>query len=99
MLTESGVCSITGDIFLLVYSIDSQESFEEVKRMKQQIIETKGSKLPGTSSPTASGKKRSTVPMVVVGNKCELDNERVVGTDDLRALGNLGICCIYGKYF
>uniref|UniRef100_A0A8C4Q137 Ras related dexamethasone induced 1 n=1 Tax=Eptatretus burgeri TaxID=7764 RepID=A0A8C4Q137_EPTBU len=32
---------LTGDIFLLVFSIDSHESFKEVVRLREQIIQTK----------------------------------------------------------
>ena len=69
-----------------MYSIDNQESFDEVKRLKKQIIETKEQSTPGGGKP----KKKPVIPMVIVGNKCELDSDRVVGTDELRELAQEG---------
>lgn len=50
--------------------MDSRESFEEVMRLREQILETK---LSATVNNTG-GRKRSPslrVPMVIVGNKCD----------------------------
>lgn len=33
---------LTGDLFILVYSVDSRESFDEVKRLLVEIYEAKG---------------------------------------------------------
>ncbi|XP_067143482.1 GTP-binding protein Rhes-like [Centruroides vittatus] len=53
----------TGDGFVLVYSVDSNESFEEVRRLRELVLETRA----------------SAVPMVIVGNKCDVGDElRVV---------------------
>lgn len=52
----------TGDAFILVYAINDNESFEEVRRLKQLLLEH----------------KQSDVPIVVVGNKCDLDKQRKV---------------------
>ncbi|KAK6276788.1 hypothetical protein J4Q44_G00392200, partial [Coregonus suidteri] len=32
---------LTGDVFILVFSLDNRDSFQEVQRLKRQIIETK----------------------------------------------------------
>lgn len=55
--------SITNaDAFLLVYSIDDPESFDQVRSLRDLILET----------------KEATVPLVVVGNKCDLEHRRQV---------------------
>lgn len=53
-----------GDAFILVYSVDSEDSFEEVQRIREAIIEERG----GQQLP----------PIVVVGNKTDLGRERAV---------------------
>merc|ERR1711990_655273 len=57
----------TGEGFLLVYSITSRNSFEEISTFHQQILRVKD---------------RDFFPVVVVANKCDLDNERQVGTHE-----------------
>ncbi|EEB17515.1 dexras1, putative [Pediculus humanus corporis] len=67
---------LTGDLFLLVFSMDSRESFEEVIRLREQILETKLSATVNSSGV----RKRSTnlrVPMVIVGNKCDKEMKTV----------------------
>ncbi|KAF1348948.1 ras protein [Delphinella strobiligena] len=61
----------TGEGFLLVYSITSQQSFEEIKTFQQQILRVKD---------------KDYFPMIVVGNKCDLDGEREVSTEAGREL-------------
>jgi len=76
---------ITGDLFLLVYSVDSRGSFEEVVRLREQIIETKGHIGGGggggsntSGLATKKGSASSThVPMVIAGNKCDRDMRTV----------------------
>ena len=53
----------TGEGFLLVYSINSRQSFEEIVTFQQQILRVKD---------------RDYFPIIVVGNKCDLDSEREV---------------------
>lgn len=53
----------TGEGFLLVYSITSRQSFEEISTFQQQILRVK---------------YKDYFPMVVVGNKCDLEGEREV---------------------
>jgi GTPase KRas protein len=53
----------TGEGFLLVYSITSRQSFEEITTFQQQILRVKD---------------KDYFPMVVVGNKCDLEGERDV---------------------
>lgn len=68
-----------GDLFILVYSIDNRESFQEVKRLQEQIFETKASSSSSAGAGAGAGgggwpgrRRKPYVPMVVVGNKCEL---------------------------
>jgi small GTP-binding protein len=53
----------TGEGFLLVYSITSRQSFEEIMTYQQQILRVKD---------------KDYFPIIVVGNKCDLERERVV---------------------
>lgn len=55
----------TGEGFLLVYSITSRQSFEEITTFQQQILRVKD---------------KDYCPMVLVGNKCDLEGEREVFT-------------------
>lgn len=52
--------------------MDSRESFEEVIRLREQILETKSSARSG-SSFRYSKKNVPKVPMVIAGNKCDRD--------------------------
>ena len=53
----------TGEGFLLVYSITSRQSFEEIQQFQQQILRVKD---------------RDYFPIIIVGNKCDLEAEREV---------------------
>jgi GTPase KRas len=54
----------TGEGFLLVYSITSRNSFEEISTFHQQILRVKD---------------QDSFPVIVVANKCDLEYERQVG--------------------
>ena len=56
----------TGEGFLLVYSITSRQSFEEIMTFQQQILRVKD---------------KDYFPIIVVGNKCDLESERQVSTE------------------
>ena len=62
----------TGEGFLLVYSINNRQSFEEIKTFQQQILRVKD---------------KDYFPIIVVGNKCDLENERKVSRE--------GVCLLY----
>jgi len=61
----------TGEGFLIVYSITSRNSFDEVTQFKDQICRVKDSEK---------------VPITIVGNKCDLEAERQVTLQELKDL-------------
>ncbi|OBT51027.1 hypothetical protein VE04_08179 [Pseudogymnoascus sp. 24MN13] len=61
----------TGEGFLLVYSITSRQSFEEIMTFQQQILRVKD---------------KDYFPITVVGNKCDLEGERQVSKQEGEAL-------------
>ncbi|KAJ1826447.1 RAS1 protein, partial [Coemansia sp. RSA 2703] len=63
----------TGEGFLLVYSITSRNSFEEMPTFQQQILRVKD---------------RDYFPMIVCGNKADLENERQVSPAEGRAIAD-----------
>ncbi|XP_066912706.1 ras-related protein Rap-1b-like isoform X1 [Clytia hemisphaerica] len=56
-----------GQGFVLVYSITAQSTFNDLMDLRDQILRVKDTE---------------DVPMVLVGNKCDLEDERVVGKDN-----------------
>jgi len=62
---------LTGEGFLLVYSITSRESFDEINTFHRQILRVKD---------------KDHFPMILVGNKCDLEYERQVGMNEGRDL-------------
>jgi len=58
----------TGEGFLLVYSITSRSSFEEISTFQQQILRVKD---------------RDAYPIMVVANKSDLEHERQVSTQGI----------------
>jgi len=67
----------SGDCFIIIYSITSQESFDEAKAIYEF---------------TTRIKDQDHVPAVLCGNKCDLSRERVVSFDQGRELAtSLGI--------
>lgn len=55
----------TGEGFLLVYSMTSRNSFEEISTFYQQVLRVKD---------------KDYFPVVMVANKCDLEGERQVST-------------------
>jgi len=66
----------TGQGFLCVYSITAKSTFDEVNSFREQILRVKD---------------RDRVPLILVGNKCDLEHERQVttaeGTEMARSFG------------
>jgi GTPase KRas protein len=70
----------TGEGFLLVYSITSRESFEEIRTFQQQILRVKD---------------KDIFPMVVVGNKLDLASERKVSVEGTFLKGGVGVAPLF----
>lgn len=66
-----------GQGFVIVYSITSLQTFQDIKTMKEQIVRVKGSER---------------VPVLLVGNKCDLDNLREVHTSEGASLAQSWGC-------
>lgn len=60
-----------GQGFLLVYSITAQSTFNDLSDLREQILRVKDT---------------DDVPMILVGNKCDLEDERIVGKDQGQSL-------------
>lgn len=67
----------TGEGFLLVYSITSRNSFEEISTFHQQILRVKD---------------RDSFPVIVVANKCDLEYERQVGMNGKSRFFSVSVC-------
>jgi GTPase SAR1 family protein len=59
---------LTGEGFLMVYSITSRDSFEEISTFYQQILRVKD---------------MDQFPVIIVANKCDLEYERQVGMNGM----------------
>eukprot|EP01099_Mayorella_cantabrigiensis_P006566 TRINITY_DN551_c0_g2_i1.p1 TRINITY_DN551_c0_g2~~TRINITY_DN551_c0_g2_i1.p1 ORF type:complete len:189 (-),score=39.06 TRINITY_DN551_c0_g2_i1:285-851(-) len=57
----------TGQGFLVVYSVTSRQSFEELPSLRDQILRAK---------------EADVIPLVVVGNKIDLESDRKVSKDE-----------------
>ena len=73
----------TGEGFLLVYSITSRSSYEEILTFQQQILRVKD---------------KDYFPIIVVANKCDLETERqvtqqgMISKDSRTRTTSLGCC-------
>ena len=61
----------TGQGFVLVFSITSASSLGEIATLRDEIMRIKDD---------------TNVPMVMVGNKCDLESEREVSTQGMNSL-------------
>lgn len=66
-----------GQGFVIVYSITSIQTFQDIKTMKEQIVRVKGS---------------DKVPILLVGNKSDLGHQREVSFNDGTALSQQWNC-------
>jgi len=61
----------SGEGFLLIYSVTDRNSFDEIYKFHKQILRVKD---------------RDEFPMLMVGNKADLDHQRVVSTEEGKQL-------------
>ncbi|KAH0793267.1 small GTP-binding protein [Histomonas meleagridis] len=69
-----------GQGFLLIYSIDDHHSFDRVSEIYEDLLTTKNV---------------SSVPLVICGNKCDLENQREVQTQEGKDLAER----LHGKFY
>ncbi|CAG8509059.1 4736_t:CDS:2 [Paraglomus occultum] len=70
-----------GEGFILVFSITDQRSINELAALREQILRVKNT---------------DRVPMVLVGNKCDMEDDRAVTREQGRALSEgWGNCAFY----
>ncbi|KAJ6245408.1 ras-like protein [Anaeramoeba flamelloides] len=74
-----GITYRTGDGFLIVYSITDRSSFDLVTHFLHEICQIKDL-------------KEEEVPMIIVGNKCDLEVEREVSYQEGQDLARLKHC-------
>lgn len=63
----------TGEGFICVFSVTERETFDGMKEFREQILRVKVD---------------DKVPMILVGNKIDLQDQRVVSADEARALAH-----------
>ena len=61
------------DGYILVYSVNSRKSFDVIKIVYDKLLDMKGS---------------ANIPIVLVGNKTDLQNDRVVTVDEGKKLAS-----------
>merc|ERR1719512_376418 len=73
-----------GDGFLIVYAINSEDSFDEAEMIRGKIIRI-----------LDADPDNPDVPIVLAGNKCDLENERKVSTEELQKRKNEWKCAVF----
>ena len=71
-----------GKGFLLVYSITSRQTFDEVAMLRDKILRTKDD-------------EGDQVPIVLAGNKCDLEDSRQVQTNEGQQLAKEWECAFF----
>ena len=71
-----------GKGFLLVYSITSRQTFDEVAMLRDKILRTKDD-------------ESDKVPIVLAGNKCDLEEQRQVPTSEGQELAKDWECAFF----
>merc|ERR1712066_1091116 len=65
-----------GDGFLMVYSVTDSSSLEDVKERYQSLLDS------------TSATPQTCKPVIFVGNKCDLDNDRVLSKEQGKAVAD-----------
>lgn len=61
-----------GDVFVLVYDITQDFTFDEINHIKEEIF--------------AANPRHQDLPYILVGNKCDMDDDRVVTVEEGQSL-------------
>ena len=69
-----------GDGYLLVYSVDSENSFDNLFEIRERILQTNDVQ---------------SAPIVIAGNKCDLVEDREVAKEDLEQLAKDWKCPVF----
>ncbi|XP_051569303.1 GTP-binding protein Rhes-like [Myxocyprinus asiaticus] len=67
---------LTGDIFLLVFSVTDRESFDEVCSLREEVFAAK--------SKLKKSKENRQLPIIICGNKSDFNSLRAVHQSDVR---------------
>lgn len=82
----------TGEGFALVYSVTSSKSFDKISKLMSQLKDHKAASSAATGGPPKWISPSGQSHIVLIGNKCDLQNERQVSTADGQKLAkDLGI--------
>jgi len=68
-----------GDCYLLVYDITSKASFDDLTKIRTNILRMRNAETSG-------------FPIVVIGNKCDLESYRQVSKEEVKKK------CLYGRF-
>ncbi|XP_076386287.1 peroxisomal membrane protein PMP34 isoform X3 [Megachile rotundata] len=86
---------LTGDLFVVVFSLDCRESFEEAIRLRESILETKVSATQSATKSRSKSHFNLKVPMVIVGNKCDKDVKTVTVEEAEEYCNSQDDCCVF----
>jgi len=75
--------------FLLMYSLTLKATFEEVQVLKDKIVRIKD------TMAEATGTEEAVIPMVLVGNKCDLEQDREVTYEEGKAIADKWGCAFF----
>jgi len=64
-----------GDCYVLIYSITSRNSFDEIKKLRVRVLRMRNAEQTG-------------YPLVICGNKCDLEQHREVSKDEGQKLAD-----------